>query len=38
MLHTLEHVLIHAVEDNIAVIPFLFITYCIMESMEHAVS
>lgn len=38
MLHTLEHVLIHAVEDNIAVIPFLFITYCIMESMEHAVA
>ena len=38
MLHTLEHVLIHAVEDNIAVIPFLFITYCIMESMEHTVS
>ena len=38
MLHTLEHVLTHAVEDNIGVIPFLFITYCIMESMEHAVS
>ena len=38
MLHTLEHVLIHAIEDNIGIIPFLFITYCIMESMEHAVS
>ena len=38
MLHTVEHVLIHAIEDNIGIIPFLFITYCIMESMEHAVS
>jgi len=38
MVHTLEHVLIHAVEDNIGIIPFLFITYCIMEAMEHTVS
>lgn len=38
MLHTLEHVFIHAIEDNIRIIPFLFVTYCIMESMEHAVS
>jgi len=38
MIHTLEHVLIHAVEDNIGIIPFLFITYCIMEAMEHTVS
>ena len=38
MLHTLEHVVVHAIEDNLSIIPFLFITYCIMESMEHAVS
>lgn len=38
MLHTLEHVFFHAIEDNIKIIPFLFVTYCIMESMEHAMS
>ena len=38
MLHTLEHVVVHAIKDNLSIIPFLFITYCIMESMEHAVS
>ena len=38
MIHTLEHVLIHAVEDNLRIVPFLFVTYCIMEYMEHAVS
>ena len=38
MLHTLEHVLIHAIEDNLGILPFLFVTYCIMESMEHAVA
>lgn len=38
MLHTLEHVVIHAIEDNLRMIPFLFVTYCIMESMEHAVA
>ncbi|MBQ8857480.1 MAG: arsenic efflux protein [Lachnospiraceae bacterium] len=38
MLHTLEHVLMHAIEDNIRIIPFLFVTYCIMEYMEHAMS
>lgn len=35
MLHTLEHVLVHAIEDNIKIIPFLFVTYCIMEYMEE---
>ena len=34
MLHTLEHVVIHAIKDNISIIPFLFVTYCIMEYME----
>lgn len=38
MLHILEHVLVHAIEDNVRIIPFLFVTYCIMEYMEHAVS
>ena len=38
MLHTLEHVVIHAIKDNISIIPFLFLTYCIMECMEHAVA
>ena len=38
MLHTLEHVIVHAIKDNLSLIPFLFITYCIMEAMEHAVS
>lgn len=38
MLHTLEHVLMHAIEDNIRIIPFLFVTYCIMEYMEHAMA
>lgn len=35
MLHTLEHVFVHAIEDNIKIIPFLFVTYCIMEYMEE---
>lgn len=35
MLHTLEHVFVHAIEDNIKIIPFLFVTYCIMEYMEQ---
>ncbi len=38
MLHTLEHVFVHAIEDNLRIIPFLFVTYYIMEYMEHAVS
>ena len=38
MFHTLEHVVVHAIEDNLGLIPFLFVTYCVMEYMEHAVS
>ena len=34
MIHTLEHIFVHALEDNINLIPFLFATYCIMEYME----
>lgn len=33
-MHTLKHILLHALEDNISLIPFLFITYCIMEHLE----
>lgn len=35
MLHILEHVFVHALEDNLKIIPFLFVTYCIMEYMEQ---
>ncbi len=38
MLHTLEHVLVHTLEDNLRILPFLFVTYCMMEAMEHAMS
>lgn len=38
MLHTLEHVFLHALKDNLGILPFLFVTYCIMEAMEHAMS
>ena len=34
MIHTLKHILIHALEDNIGILPFLFVTYCIMEYLE----
>ena len=37
MLHILEHVFVHALEDNLKIIPFLFVTYCIMEYMEQIV-
>ena len=35
MLHTLEHIVVHAIKDNLSIIPFLLITYCIMEYMEQ---
>ncbi len=38
MLHTIEHVVIHAIKDNLKIIPFLFVTYCIMEYMEGKMS
>ncbi|MGN0334607.1 MAG: putative manganese transporter [Lachnospiraceae bacterium] len=33
----MEHIFAHAIEDNLKIIPFLFITYCIMEWIEHTV-
>lgn len=35
MLHILEHTLEHTVEDVIGLLPFLFLTYLIMELLEH---
>ena len=36
-MHMLKHILLHALEDNISLIPFLFITYCIMEYLEKLI-
>lgn len=38
MLHILEHVFVHALEDNLKMIPFLFVTYCVMEHMERSMA
>jgi hypothetical protein len=35
MIHTLKHIAIHSLKDNISLLPFLFVTYCIMEYLEH---
>ena len=35
MMHILEHTFIHTIEDNIKLLPFLFITYLLMEALEH---
>lgn len=35
MLHILEHVMNHAIEDSIMILPFLFITYLVMEYLEE---
>ena len=35
MLHILEHVIHHAIEDSIMILPFLFITYLVMEYLEE---
>ena len=35
MINMLKHMVVHALKDNISIIPLLFITYCIMEYMEQ---
>ena len=35
MMHILEHTFIHTIEDNIKLLPFLFLTYLLMEALEH---
>ncbi len=35
MLHILEHVVHHAIEDSIKILPFLFVTYLVMEYLEE---
>ena len=35
MLHILEHTLLHTIEDSVKLLPFLFITYFLMEELEH---
>ncbi len=38
MIHILEHTVIHALKDNIGILPFLFLTYCVMEYLEKLLS
>lgn len=35
MLHMLEHVFFHSIEESVKLLPFLFLTYLLMETMEH---
>lgn len=35
MIHNVTHAVLHAVKDNISILPFLFVTYCLMEFLEH---
>ena len=35
ILHALEHSVLHALTDTLKLIPFLFLTYLLMEFLEH---
>lgn len=35
MAHMIEHTLLHSIEDSVKLLPFLFLTYLLMEVMEH---
>lgn len=35
MLHTIEHILEHTIVDSAKLLPFLFLTYLVMEFLEH---
>ena len=35
MLHELSHIFVHTIEDNVFLILFLFLTYVVMEYLEH---
>lgn len=38
MIEILKHIIIHALKDNIGILPFLFLTYCVMEYLEKLLS
>ncbi|MBO5667330.1 MAG: arsenic efflux protein, partial [Firmicutes bacterium] len=38
MIHFLEHILIHTLEDTLKLLPFLFLVFWAMEILEHSFS
>ena len=35
MIHFLEHIILHTLEDTLKLLPFLFLVFWAMEVMEH---
>ena len=35
MFELAEHIVVHTVEESIRLLPFLFVTYLMMEFLEH---